>query len=212
LTETFSELVSRGIVRLARARRAEPRLRRHELSVVACDLRGFTRLSAASFPEDVVELLREHYRVLGRVVAEFRGTIKDHAGDGTLALVGAARPARDHAERAVAMALAIGTHGDEPLGKWRRAGFEIGLGVGVASGEVTVGTIDAGGRIEPVAIGGAVNLASRLCRRASAGQILVSERTVALIPDEARKRLKRLEPAEIKGFARPVPIFQAIRS
>jgi adenylate cyclase len=75
---------------------------------------------------------------------------------------------------------------------------------------VTVGTIDAGGRLETVAIGAAVNLAARLCARAGAGQILVDERTVELVGAGRDRRLERLEAAELKGFARPVSIFQAI--
>jgi adenylate cyclase len=190
--------------------RRRPSLHRHELSVVACDLRGFTRFSAAVSPEDVVELLRGYYRGIGEAVAASRGMIKDHAGDGALALVGAARPSRDHATQAVAMAIAFARVGEELRRRWRTGALEIGLGIGVASGEVTVGTIHAGRRIEPVAIGAAVNLASRLCARAAAGQILVDERTVELLRVEERTRVQRLDAAELKGFARPVAIFQAI--
>jgi adenylate cyclase len=84
-------------------------------------------------PEHVVELLRQYYGSIGDVVAAFRGRIKDHAGDGTLVLVGAARPSRDHAERALGMALAIAGLGDELRRSWRQAQIDIGLGIGVAS-------------------------------------------------------------------------------
>ena len=210
LSALVADLVSRGFARLGRAA-APPRLRRHELSVVACDLRGFTRFSGSVTPETVVELLRDYYGSIGETVAAFRGTVKDHAGDGTLALVGAPRPSRDHAARAVSMAIEIARLGDELRQRWRRAGFEIGIGVGVASGEVTVGSIVAASRIESVAVGPAVNLAARLCARARAGQILVEEHTVELLRAEERRRLERLEAAELKGFASPVPIFEAIR-
>jgi adenylate cyclase len=207
LSARVADLFSRGIARLGRTPRM-PRLRRHELSVVACDLRGFTRFSAAVTPETVVELLRDYYGSIGEAVAAFRGTIKEHAGDGTLALVGASRPTRDHATRAIAMAIEIARRGDELRFSWRRAGFEIGVGVGVASGEVTVGSIVAASRIEAVAVGRAVNLASRLCARAHAGQILVEEHTVELLHAEERRRLERIEAADLKGFPRPVPIFE----
>jgi adenylate cyclase len=203
-------LVGRGVGRVARKARPRPRLRRHELSVVACDLRGFTRFSSSVEPDEVVDLLADYYGAIGETVAAFRGSIKEHAGDGTLALVGAPRPVPDHAERALAMALAIGMRSEELLDRWRAAGVDIGLGIGVASGEVTVGDIRAGARLEPVAVGAAVNLASRLCARALAGQVLVAERTVELVREELRRRLERLEPAELKGFARPIPIFQAL--
>jgi len=202
-----ANLFSRGIARFGRAPQPA-HLRRHELSVVACDLRGFTRFSASVTPETVVELLRDYYGSIGEAVAAFRGTIKDHAGDGTLALVGASRPTRDHAARAIAMAIEIARLGDELRASWREAGFDIGVGVGVASGEVTVGTIVAGSRLESVAVGRAVNLAARLCARARAGQILVDEHTVELLQTEERRRLERIEAAELKGFPRPVPIFE----
>jgi class 3 adenylate cyclase len=190
-------------------RRSGENLRRHELSVVACDLRGYTRFSAAVAPEDVVELLAEYYAAIEETVATFRGSIKDHAGDGTLVLVGASRPSRDHAEQAVAMALAIGLRSEELFGDWRLHGIEIGLGIGVASGEVLLGEIRTDSRLEPVAIGASVNLAARLCARAPAGHVLVSERTVELLRDEARGGIERLEAVELKGFAQPIPIFRA---
>jgi adenylate cyclase len=189
--------------------RAGENLRRHELSVVACDLRGYTRFSSTAAPEDVVDLLAEYYRAVEETVATFRGSIKDHAGDGTLVLVGASRPARDHAERAVAMALAIGLGSEKLFGGWRIGGLEIGLGIGVASGEVLVGNIRTDSRVEPVAIGAAVNLAARLCGRAAAGQVLVAESTVELLRDEVRGGIERLGAAELKGFAQPIPIFRA---
>jgi len=185
------------------------RVRRLELTVVACDLRGYTRFSSTVAPEDVVELLADYYLTIDETVAAFQGSIKDHAGDGTLALVGASSPVGDHAERALAMALSIGVQTEEMFGWWRSAGIEIGLGIGVASGEVLVGDIATGSRVEPVAIGAAVNLAARLCARACAGQVLVAERTVELVREDACRRLERLEPALLKGFAQPIPIFRA---
>jgi adenylate cyclase len=195
--------------RKRRGYRAGEILRRHELSIVACDLRGYTRFSSTVAPEDVVELLAEYYAAIEETVAAFRGSIKDHAGDGTLVLVGALRPSRDHAERAVAMALAIGLRSEELFGGWRLGGIEIGLGIGVASGEVLLGQIRTDSRVERVAVGASVNLAARLCARAAAGQVLVAERTVELLRDDARGRIERLEAAELKGFAQPIPIFHA---
>ncbi len=206
----FLRLVSRGLARLTRP---EPRgtatLRRHELSVLAVDLRGFTAFSEAAPPGETIELLRDYYGTVGAIVEAFAGTIKEHAGDGTLALVGAGGPSRDHAERAVAMAFAVLSHGERILSPRRGAGFELGLGVGVASGPVTVGAIEAASRVEPVAVGRPVNLAARLCARAGAGQILVDERTLEHIQGTLGGRFERLEIATLKGFSRPVPIFHA---
>lgn len=206
LWRTLGALVARRGRRQPRSA-AAARLRRHELSVVACDLRGYTRFSAAVRDDEVVELLRQHYLRIGEIVASHRGTIKDHAGDGTLVLVGARRPSRDHADRAIAMAREIAARTEAALRGWRRGTAAIGLGIGVASGEVTFGTIEAGRRLETVAVGTAVNLAARLCARARPGQILVDARTVTLA---ANAGVEPLETADIDGFAAPVPIFRAL--
>jgi len=139
---------------------------RAQVSVVACDLRGFTAFSETAEPEEVTQLLREYYDSLGRVVSEFGGMVQNLVGDGILALVGAPIPVSDHARRAVEMALKMQDRGSEVLSKWTRMGLQIGLGIGVASGYITVGMIDSAARLEFVAVGSAVNLASRLCDHA----------------------------------------------
>ncbi len=186
---------------------------RLQLSVVCCDLRGFTAFAETAAPEEVIALLREYHETVGDVVTAHDGMIKDFAGDGVLSLVGAPLPRADHAERAVAMALEIRSRGLEFLGRWKRLGLELGIGVGVASGFVTVGTIGGAGRLEYAAIGPAVNLASRLCERAWAGQVLVDQRTVGLIGDSPRDySFENLETVELKGFARAIPIAAAVPS
>src|ERR1051325_2639001 len=144
----LARFVSREVVRVIRERGLGSSLARTrvELSVVACDLRGFTAFAETGAPEEVMKVLEEYYSAAGRAVAQFGGTIKDFAGDGILALVGAPIPLADHARRAVEMALAVRDRGDEALVRWRRLGLDLGLGVGVASGFATVGTIGAAGR------------------------------------------------------------------
>lgn len=185
---------------------------RVQLSVVACDLRGFTAFAESAAPEDVIQVLREYYAAIGAIVTRFGGTIKDFAGDGILVLVGAPIAAPDHARRAVSMAIDIRQRGGELVARWRRLGLDLGLGVGVASGFVTVGTIDGSGRLEYAAIGPAVNLASRLCDRAESGQVLVDQRTVGLAGEDgaAPYRFEPLVPLELKGFARPIAVAAAL--
>lgn len=185
--------------------------KRVQLSVVACDLRGFTAFAETAAPEEVIQFLREYYQEIGSVVTEHGGTIKDFAGDGILILVGAPIAYPDHARRAVAMALGIRKRGQVVLERWRRLGLELGLGVGVASGFVTVGAIDGAGQLEYAAIGPAVNLAARLCDRAAAGEVMVDQRTVGLVGESAGAwRFDSLEEIELKGFSRPVPVYAAV--
>jgi adenylate cyclase len=183
---------------------------RVELSVVACDLRGFTTFSETAAPEDVFRLLRGYYEAIGDVATKFGGTIKDLAGDGVLCLVGAPIAYEDHASRAVAMALEMRARGGEVLERWKRLGLELGLGIGVASGFATVGAVAAGGRLEYGAVGPAVNLASRLCDRASNGHVLVEQRTVGLIEEPEGVTFRRMGDEELKGFSKAVAVFEAV--
>ena len=182
--------------------------RRVELSVVVCDLRGFTAFTERAAPEEVMQLLEDFHGIIGEVVTEGGGSVQDFAGDGLLALVGAPIAHHDHAARAVAIALTTREQTRDVLAHWNRLGFGIGLGIGVTTGFATVGTIGGKGRLEYAAVGPAVNLAARLCARAEAGQILVDQRVVGSVGDNRRDyRFEQLETAELKGFARPVTIY-----
>jgi adenylate cyclase len=88
------------------------------------------------------------YEIVGRVVSEWEGAILNFAGDGILSLVGAPVPCADHSERAIRIALEIWNRFGEMLKAWQRLGLQVGLGTGVASGFVTVGTILSSDHLE----------------------------------------------------------------
>ena len=179
-----------------------------ELSVVCCDLRGFTAFTAATSSKKVMAILREYYDSVGAAAAAFGGTIKDQAGDGVLMLVGAPVAFEDHARRALEMAKRIRDSGIAITSRWSDAELRLGVGVGVASGYVTVGVIGAASRLEYTAVGPAVNLAARLCSEAAHGEVLVDARTNAMLDAEAGRR--ELEPGEallLKGFQQPVQSY-----
>jgi adenylate cyclase len=179
-----------------------------EISVVCCDLRGFTAFSAATSSKKVIQILREYYDAVGDAAAAFGGTIKDQAGDGVLILVGAPISFPDHANRAVELAKRIRQGGVAVTERWSDAELQLGVGVGVASGYVTVGVIGAASRLEYTAVGPAVNLACRLCAEASHAEILVDDRTLELLATDAqRSELKRGEALRLKGFQRPVQSY-----
>jgi class 3 adenylate cyclase len=176
-----------------------------ELSVVCCDLRGFTAFSSATHPERVIRILREYYDAVGGAATAVGGTIKDQAGDGVLILVGAPIPYGDHAARALDLARRIRAAGIDVTARWSDADLRLGVGVGVASGYVTVGVIGAASRLEYTAVGPAVNLASRLCSEAEHGEVLVDERTGELL--QAPELTRDLRPGgalTLKGFPQPV--------
>ncbi|HEY8067272.1 MAG TPA: adenylate/guanylate cyclase domain-containing protein [Burkholderiales bacterium] len=180
-----------------------------ELSVVCCDLRGFTAFTAATESKKVIVILREYYDAVGAAAAECGGTIKDQAGDGVLILVGAPIAYPDHALRALSLASKIRERGMAITARWSDLDLTLGVGVGVASGYLTVGVIGGASRLEYTAVGPAVNLASRLCSEAAHGEILIDGRTLDLL-DEEGKRAHRLLPGEaltLKGFQQPVQSY-----
>lgn len=175
-----------------------------EISIVCCDLRGFTPYAAATPSSRVLQVLREYYDAVGEVVSAYGATIKDFAGDGILILVGAPLPVPYHAERALEMAQRIRELGLHLTQRWGSAEHPLGIGLGVATGMVTVGVIGSASRLEYTAVGSAVNLASRLCEQAANGEILIDARTADLA---GLKGLEPREPTAVKGFGAPVPRY-----
>lgn len=182
--------------------------RRHRLvlSVVMCDLRGFTQFARNNESEAVFGLLEKFYAAVGAAAAEHDGTVKDHAGDGVMLLVGAPVPVENHASKAIELADSLMHKGLKVLDDMQ-VSDQVGLGVGVATGVVTVGAIKGAGHLEYVAVGNAVNLASRLCDRAASGEILTDQRSA----DEAQPVLYSLasearKPEKLKGYADPIEV------
>jgi class 3 adenylate cyclase len=152
----------------------------------------------------VIQVLRDYYDAVGEVVAEFGGTIKDYAGDGILILVGAPIPMADHAVVALRIAARVRAAARGVTERWSSDKHRLGIGIGVASGFVTVGVIGSASRLEYTAVGAAVNLASRLCEQALDGEILIDARTREL---GGELSIEMRAPLAVKGFAELVPLF-----
>lgn len=181
--------------------------RNMELSVVACDLRGFTAYAEAVDSGQVIRALNEYYRVIGAAAARHGATIKDYAGDGVLMLVGAPLPYADHADRAADLALNILCDGEALLARWQRNGSVLGLGVGLASGTATVGVV-GDTRLEYAAVGSVVNRAARLCAAAAPGEALCDSRLAELLaPGQRSARLATRRLLNLKGLGDAVPAW-----
>lgn len=205
----LSRFMSPAVERLVRYRGLDQLMQPKslEITAVSCDLRGFTRLSLLLASDQVVRLLNEYYEVVDEAVGEFGGTIKDYAGDGVLILVGAPLAASDHATQGVALAHRLQQVIHQVIGHWAGPELKVGVGVGVASGTVTVGAI-GGRRMEYTAIGPAVNLAARLCAHARDGEILVGARTAELAGSsglEAREAISLKGMGKVSHFAVAMP-------
>jgi class 3 adenylate cyclase len=181
---------------------------RREISVVFIDLRGFTAFTESAEPEEVMDLLREYHAAMGAIVVAHEGTLERFAGDSVMVFFNDPVPIDRPAEAAVRTALAMQA-AFVPLSEaWRKRGFFLGLGCGVAQGYATLGTIGFEGRWDYAAIGNVTNLAARLCSEAAAGQVLVDRKIMARLDT-----LVEAEPAgpfTLKGLAQPVPAFHVM--
>jgi adenylate cyclase len=205
--EFMARFMSRKVADLVRRRGLQQAMQETslELTVVCIDLRGFTAYAETQGSTRVVQVLREYYHVASEVVARYDGTIKDLAGDGILVLIGAPLPVIDHARCGLEMAAGIRDAVRAVAEGWTVGSQRLGVGIGVASGTVVVGAIDAGERYEYTAVGSAVNLASRLCEEAADGEILVAQHTLELCERaHAPQALEQRTPIQVKGFAQPV--------
>jgi class 3 adenylate cyclase len=178
---------------------------RREITVAFCDLRGFTAFSETTEPEDVMRVLGEYHAALGARVHEFEGTVEHFAGDGVMILFNDPLPCPDHAARAVAMAVAMQESVGALAQDWRKRGYELGFGVGIAQGYATLGRIGFEGRFDYAAIGSVVNLASRLSDEAKDGEIVISE--PVRVATESMARTEPLGALTLKGLHRPVNAF-----
>ena len=182
---------------------------RREVTVVFLDLRGFTAFAETSEPEEVMGVLREYHAAMGEVILAHEGTLERFTGDGMMIFFNDPVPVPDPHERAVRMAIQMRERVIGLLERWRRRGFALDFGVGIAHGYATIGAIGFEGRWDYGAIGTVTNLAARLCGEAAPGQILISRRLLGLVED-----LVDAEPVgdlTLKGFARPVPTFSVRR-
>ena len=181
---------------------------RGEITALFCDLRGFTRFSETSDPEDVMVLLRDYHAVIGQIVIKYGATLEHFAGDGVMMIFNAPVPIDKPQLQAVRMALemrdAMGTFTQ----KWRRLGHDIGFGIGISHGFATLGTIGFEGRFDYAAVGTVSNIASRLCDEAKPGQILISPRVLMAVEDTMKVEL--VGELTLKGIQRPMTAYNVI--
>jgi adenylate cyclase len=180
---------------------------RREVTVVFVDLRGFTAFAETAEPEEVMSVLRDYHARMGEQVLAYEGTLERFTGDGMMIFFNDPVVVPNPVERALRMTVAMRDVMEDLAAQWRRKGFELHMGVGIAQGYATIGAIGFEGRLDYGAIGSVTNLASRLCGEAAPGQILISQRVYteagALVDAEPVAEM----PLKLKGFQRPVPAY-----
>jgi len=181
---------------------------RRDVTIVFCDLRGFTAFSEVAEPETVMHVLGDYHNALGHLVNEYDGTVEHFAGDGVMLIFNAPLPCPDHVERAMRMAVTMRTRIAALAAGWRNEGHQLGFGMGIAHGYATLGRIGFEGRFDYAAIGTIVNLAARLCDSAEDGQILVSRPVYAAT--EGSFQSEFVGRLSLKGFQSEIPAYNVI--
>jgi class 3 adenylate cyclase len=176
-----------------------------DVTVMFCDIRGYTALTVGRHPESVIQLLNHHMGAMTRVVQAHRGVINQFAGDAIMALFGAPTSYGDDARRAVECAAAMIRERERMS---QAAEIPVRIGIGIASGSMVAGCIGAENRSDYTVVGERVNLAARLSAAAKAGEILIDELTLELIAGVPEST--PVVPLTLKGFQEPVPAHRIV--
>jgi adenylate cyclase len=180
---------------------------RCEVTVLFCDMRGFTALAEQLTPEEVVHLLNQFYTLMIETTFKHDGTLDKFLGDGVMAIFGAPIPHPDHSFQAIRAGLAMQAGVAELARRRAREGKEpIAIGVGISAGEVVAGTVGTEERMEYTVVGNSVNLAARLEAEAGPGQILISERAYARV--HGRVHVRSLGALRVRGKEAPVEAYE----
>jgi len=184
---------------------------RKQVTVMFCDMKGFTSLSEKLGSETVYSLMDEVYEVLIQKVHEYEGTVNEMTGDGVMALFGAPIALEDAPQRAIRSAMAIHremTKFNEKLKSEKGAIPSIKIRAGIHTGPVVVGTLGNNLRVEFKAVGDTVNLASRMESIAEPGTTYMTEETFKAT--EGLFRVESLGERAIKGKEKPIRVYQVI--
>lgn len=157
--------------------------RRKMMTVMFTDIRNFSTFTDNLEPEELFNLLHNYISEMTKIVYRYDGTLNKIIGDGMLIFLGDPVPMTDHAQRAVMIGIEMQKKTDELKKDWRYFGYELGMGIGINTGYMTVGNIGSDMQLDYTVIGNQVNVASRLESNAKAGQILISQRTYSSVQD-----------------------------
>ena len=209
--EKIQRYLPKGIAEKILAQKGRIEGERKQVTVMFCDLVGFTSMSETLDPEEIYPILDKVHEILIHKVHEYEGVVNKMIGDGIMALFGAPVALEDAPQRAIRSAFAIHreiTRYSESLKEQHHTMPMLQMRTGIHTGLVVVGTIGNDLRVEFTAVGNTVNLASRLESLAMPGTTYVSEDTFELA--EEFFRFERQGEKEIKGFSKPVVVYRPI--
>jgi class 3 adenylate cyclase len=178
------------------------KIHRRQVAAVFLDMRGYTAFTETSDPEDVMRIIGEYHAAMGAIVMKHGGTIERFAGDGIMIFFNDPVEIDNPAAVAVQMSIEMQERFETLAQQWKKQGYNLAMGIGIAQGYATIGGIGFDGRRDYGVIGTVTNVASRLCAEAVGGQTLISQRVYAQVAD-----LIQAQPVgelNLKGLHRPV--------
>ena len=181
---------------------------KRQVTVMFCDMKGFTPLSEKLGPETMYAMMDEVYEILIHKVHDYEGTVNEMTGDGVMALFGAPIALEDAPQRAIRSAMAIHremTRFNERMRQEKGEFPPVKMRAGIHTGPVVVGTLGNDLRVEFKAVGDTVNLASRMESLAEPGTTYISEDTFKAT--EGLFRVEALGEREIKGKEKPLKVY-----
>ena len=184
------------------------RSHRRKVAMFFADLRGWTGFVDAVEPEELMQVLGEFHGTIGDLVRRFDATVGFIEGDGVQLFFNDPKEVPDAALRAVRLGCALREEMAELTPRWRKRGYDLGFGAGIALGYATCGEVGFEGRSDYAAIGAVTNLASRLADEAAAGQVLIAQRLYAEV--EADVKAEPVGELTLKGFQRPVVAYNVL--
>jgi adenylate cyclase len=182
------------------------------LTALFSDIRGFTSISEGLDPEELVKFLNEYFSVMTRIIMNYRGTLDKFIGDAIMAFYGAPLEQPDHALRACKTAIDMIKSLKKLQSDWKERSLpHIDIGIGLNSGEMTVGNMGSDERFDYTIMGDNVNLASRLegINKQYGTNIVISQYTHELIKNDSFF-MRELDSVQVKGKKEPVTIYELI--
>ena len=182
---------------------------RRDVTVLFCDVRGFTSISERVPPEEVVAMLNAFYTLMIDTTFKYDGTLDKFLGDGVMAVFGAPIYHGDHSLRAIRTALAMQAGMRELSGRRVTEGkAPLTIGIGINAGDAVAGSVGTEARMEYTVVGDSVNLAARLESAAKPGQILIAGATYARVRDAVQARA--LGPMKVKGKEEEIDVYAVV--
>lgn len=178
-----------------------------DISVLFVDIRGFTTMSEALPPTEIVKILNEYLALTTKSIFDNMGTLDKFVGDATMAVFNSPFPLEDYEYKSVCAAMAIADGGRELAPVFEeKYGRSVGFGVGVNCGKAVIGNVGCDFRMDFTAIGDTVNTAARLEANAKAGQVLISEDLYERL--KGRIEVTEVGPISLKGKSNTFKIYQ----